>query len=244
MAKRIPLPKVTTRKGATAHPYPFQIALQTHELIQGAVFYFIFADKATGEYIRLPNGLDMLKANLLKAGLQERDWKSGWKYFNKYKNLFQDIIFHNVLVAIRSYWDWYINKLAEFIIFAHESTGDELMKNELEKLRRITHPEILEQISIIEKVCKLDFHISEETKQNVKEMSLVRNLGLHSRWEVDQKYLNKTSEQNQWQISDIRTFDSKELILWHRSLIDLINKTCKPVAVKYVLAAKHPLEAD
>ncbi len=244
MAERIPSPKVVTRKDAKAHPFPYQIALQTQELMQGAVFWFICADEAAGEFVRLPNGLNILKTNLLKAGMQEREWDSGWNYLNKYKNLFQSAVFQNVLIVIRSYWDWYITKLVEFIIFARENTDDALMGSNLKKLRKITNPEILEQISIVEQACKLDLRVSEKTKQHIKEISLVRNLGLHNRWEVDQIYLNKTAKQSQLQIGDIRTFDSKELNLWHSSLIDLIGKTCKPVALHYVSAQTYPPEAD
>lgn len=244
MAQRVPLPKVIIQKDSKAHPFPYQIAFQTMEFMQGAVFWFICVDEAAGAFIRLPNGLSMLKANLFKAGMQDEEWKSGWNYINKYKDLFQSVVFLNVLITIRSYWDWYVNKLAEFIIFAKKSVGNGLTQNEVKKLRRMTHLEILEQISIMEKVCKLDLQISGETKLNIKEMSLVRNLGLHNRWEVDQRYLNKTSKQNQWRIGDIRTFNSNELLLWHRSLINLINKTCKPVAVQYVSAAKYPQEAN
>jgi len=243
MAERIPLPKVLIKKDAKAHPFPYQIAFQTQEFIQGIVFWFTCADEAAGAFIRLPNGLKMLKANLLRAGMREETWEFGWDYLSKYKSLFESVVFQNVLVAIRSYWDWYINKLSEFIIFAQENTGNALMNRELKDLRRITRPEILEQISLIEKFCKLDFQISEETKQNIKEMSLVRNLGLHNRWEVDQEYLNKTSPKDRWQIGDIRTFGSRELRLWHRSLLDLINKTCKQVAIQYVSAPKHPPES-
>jgi len=244
MAKRIPLPKVITQNYSKEHPFPFKIAYQTMELIQGAVFYFICADKAAGEFIRLPNGLSMLKTSLLKEGMEEDEWESGWEYLEKYKRYFESMVFRNVLIAIRSLWDWYINKLAEFIIFAQENTGNSLIKSELRNLLWITRPEILEQILIIEEVCKLRFKISEETRLNVKEMSLVRNLGIHNRWEVDQQYLNKASSQDRWQISDIRTFDSKELRLWHRSLIELINKTCKPVATKYVSVSPYPPGVD
>ena len=244
MAERIPLSKVMTRKDAKAHPFPYQIALQTQEFMQGAILWFICADKAAGEFIRLPNGLSMLKTSLLKEGMKESDWESGWEYLDKYKNLFQSFIFQNVLITIRSSWDWYINKLAEFIIFALENTGNSLIESELRNLLRITRPEILEQILIIEKVCKLDFHVSEEIRECIREMSLVRNLGIHNRWEVDQQYLNKASSQDRWQIGDIRTFDSKELRLWHRSLIELINKTCKPVATKYVSVSPYPPGID
>jgi hypothetical protein len=212
--------------------------------MQGAIFWFICTDEAAGEFIRFPNGLNILKTNLLKAGMQEKEWESGWNYLNEYKKLFRSIVFQNVLIAIRSYWDWYITKLVEFIIYARENTDDALLGSNLKKLRRITYQEILEQISIVAQVCKLDFGISEKTKQHIKEMSLVRNLGLHNRWEVDQIYLNKTLEQSQLQIGDIRTFDSTELNLWHRSLIDLIGKTCKPVAVQYVAAQTYLPQVD
>lgn len=244
MVERVPLPKVLVKKDAKAHPFPCQIAFQTQEFIQGIVFWFTCADEAAGAFIRLPNGLNMLKASLLRAGMREETWEFGWDYLSKYKSLFESVVFQNVLVAIRSYWDWYINKLSEFIIFAQENTGNALMKRELKDLQRITRPEILEQISKMEKVCKLDFEVSEQTKQSIKEMSLVRNLGLHNRWEVDQEYLNKTSQKNRWRIGNIRTFDSKELGLWYRSLLDLINKTCRPVAIKYASAPKYPPEAD
>ena len=243
MAERVPLPKVVMRNDAKAYPFPYQIAFQTLELMQGAIFWFICADKATGDFIRQPNGLNILKANLIIAGMQAEEWESGWNYLNKYKDLFQDTVFQNVLIALRSYWDWYITKLVEFIIFARQNTDDAIMGNNLKNLQRITHKEILEQITFVEQICNIDFRIPKKTKQHTKEMSLVRNLGLHNRWEVDQIYLNKTSEQRQWQIGDIRTFDSKELAIWHRSLIDLIRKTCKPVAIKYVSATKYPPES-
>ena len=243
MVERIPLPKMVMRKDAKAHPFPCQIALHTQELIQGIVFWFICVDEAAGAFVRLPNGLNTLKASLLKAGMQEEEWESGWNCLDKYKGFFESVVFGNVLIVIRSYWDWYITKLVEFIIFAQENAASALTGGNLTKLRKITGPEILKQISIVEEVCKLDFTVSEENKQSIKEMSLLRNLGLHNRWEVDQNYLNKTSEHKRWQIGDIRTFDSQELKLWHRSLIDLIGKTWKPVAIQYVSAPAYPPEA-
>jgi len=245
MAERVPLPKVVIQKDAKAHPFPCQIALQTQEYMQGVVLYFICADRAAGEFVRLPNGLNMLKAILLKDGMQEQDWESGWNYLEKYRKLFRGVVFQNVLIVIRSCWDWYVTKLAEFIIFVHKNnTDDVLSSKDRKRLRRINYPEILEQISILERICNLDFRVSEETKRYIKEMSLVRNLGLHNRWEVDQDYLGKTFEYNRWQLGDIRTFDILELKPWHGSLIDLISKTWKPVAIQYVSAPPYPSEAN
>jgi hypothetical protein len=244
MVKRITLPRVIIQKDAKAHPFPFQVALQTEEFMQGAVFYFICADEAAGKFVRLPDGINTLKAGLLKAGMQEQEWESGWKLLSKYRGVFESIVFRNVLVTIRSYWDWYMNKLVEFVIFAQNNTGNAMTEREVKRLLSITYKEITEQITMIENICELDFKISEETKQYIQEMSLVRNLGLHNRWEVDQHYLEKTAEKNKWQIGDIRDFDSKELRQWHTSLIDLIGKTCGPIAIKYLSAPAYPPEAN
>ena len=88
MAERISLPKVMIQKDAKAHPFPCQIALQTQEYMQGVVLYFICADRAAGEFVRLPNGLNMLKAILLKDDMREQDWESGWNYLEKYRKYF------------------------------------------------------------------------------------------------------------------------------------------------------------
>ena len=132
------------RQDAKAHPFPYQIALQTLEYLQGAVFYFICADEAAGEFIRLPGSLDRLKAVLLKGGMQEWNWDSGWSYLDKYREIFRNAVFQNVLVVIRSYWDWYITKLAKFIVFAREAKGDALSEKDRKRLLRINRPEILE----------------------------------------------------------------------------------------------------
>ena len=233
------------REDTKAHPFPFLIAFQTQEYMQGAIFWFICEDEAAGKFIRLPDGLDMLKANLLKAGMQEQEWESEWGYLEKYQKLFRHVVFQNVLIVIRGCWDWYVKKLAEFVIFAYgNNTDDALSQKDKKSLQRITHPGILEQVSILERVCNLDFRVPEKTKQYIEEMSLVRNLGLHNRWEVDKTYLEKTSKRNRWQVGDIRIFDILELKLWYGSLIDLISRTCKPMAIQYVLASPYSSEAS
>lgn len=240
MADRIDLPKVTVQKDAKAHSFPLQIALQTQEFIQGVVFYFIIIDKAAGEFVRLPNGLDTLRTILLRSDMKNSEWESGWNYLEKYKDIFKNAVFQNALISIRSHWDWYANKLAGFIIYSQDNLGNPLAQSEIKQLRKITYKEIVEQVEIMENSCSLDFNISEETKRNIKEMSLVRNLGLHNRWEVDQQYLEKTTENNKFKKGDIRDFDAKELISWHKDLINIIGKIYEPIAIKYVSVPMYP----
>jgi hypothetical protein len=239
MVERINLPRVTLQKDAKAHPFPLQVAFQTQEFIQGALFYFILADEAAGIFFRTSNSINTLEEKLLKEGMRKPDWELSWKIFLKYKGTFEKMVYRNVLVTIRSHWDWYLNKLAEFIIFAQEKTGNSLTNKEIKQLLKLTYKEINEQVETIENICSLDFNISVETKQYIKEMSLVRNLGLHNRWEVDQQYLDKTTGKNIWQKGDIRKFDNIELGLWHKSLIDLIDTTWQPIAIKYLSAPMY-----
>ncbi len=240
MVKRIYLPKVTMQKDAKAHPFPFQIALQTKEFIQGAVFYFAIYDEAAGIFLRMPDSIKILEEIFINKGMKKSNLELSWQIFQGYKSVFESMVFRNVLLTVRSYWDWYTNKLAEFIIFAQENVGSILSKRDITQLRKITFKEITNQLEIMGNICSLDFDISEETKGNIKEMSLVRNLGLHNRWEVDKQYLEITAENKRFQIGDTRDFDAKELGVWHKSLIDIIGMTCKPIAIKYVSAPMFP----
>jgi hypothetical protein len=92
----------------------------------------------------------------------------------------------------------------------------------------------------LEKSCGVGFGISGGEQGHLKEMSLVRNLALHNRWEVDEKYLDSTSNNKQWNIGQLRLFDSSELGLWHKSLLGAVKKSWQPIAIKYVNAPFFP----
>jgi hypothetical protein len=241
MTDRIGLPKITIQKDAKAHPFPLQIAWQTQEFLHGAIFYFIISDESSGIFFRTPNAINILESSLVKKGMKNPEWDLGWSIFQKYKSSFENMVYRNVLISIRSYWDWYINQLSGFIVFAQEKMGNPLTVKEIKLSSRITRPEIIDQISLVEKTCLLDFHISEETKSNIKELSLVRNLGLHNRWEVDKQYILKTKVSKIFKTGDMRNFTAEELQLWHKALIELIHNTSIPLATKYLYAPTYPL---
>lgn len=44
MGIKIPLPPVTKAPDAQAHPFPFQVAVQTYELVPGVPFYAAAGD--------------------------------------------------------------------------------------------------------------------------------------------------------------------------------------------------------
>jgi len=140
---KIPLPRVIKTAGAKAHPFPIQVSIQTQEFIQAVLFYAMFADIAAGKYIQLPNALDNLKQELSKEGLDKKLWDNGWSYLEKYQPIFNNTIFQNVLILMRSHWDWYIRQIGEFVSFArkHVSSPDS-DKTQQKNLARIGWKEI------------------------------------------------------------------------------------------------------
>jgi hypothetical protein len=237
---KIPLPSVSRTPGAKAHPFPIQVSFQTQEFIQAVLFYAMFADSAAGEYVRLPNALNNIEQKLIKEGLDKKLWDNGWSYLQKYQPIFNNTIFQNVVILMRSHWDWYIRQIGEFVSFARNYVSNPVLDTKQQKnLTRIGWKEITQQLTILEESCGINFSLSNRILSDINEMSLVRNLGMHNRWEVDDYYLKKTSSSN-WELKDVRLIEIAELQSWAGSLSKLINETCLQITIKYVAAPDFP----
>ena len=117
-----------------------------------------------------------------------------WDYLERYKAIFRGALHQNVLIALNSQWDWYIRKLADFIAFARNHVRSPMLLGKPKKaFGRISIQSIVDQLETLEQVCHVRFNLLKVDLENLKEMSLVRNLGLHNRWEVDKEYLKRSS---------------------------------------------------
>ncbi|MBI2435548.1 MAG: hypothetical protein HYV26_22060 [Candidatus Hydrogenedentes bacterium] len=241
---RIPLPVLTQETGERhAHPFPAQIGFQTLELMQASIFHVMLMDEAAGQRVRQADGVQGVDQALIEAGLKKSLLDDGWKYLGKYKGLFERFVFQNVLITLRSQWDWYIRNLGAFVLASTRSEGpDTISSSQQKRLEGIGFKDILNQLAIIEDCAVINFEISESIKLAVREMSLVRNLGLHNRWEVDDYYIEKTATKN-WRRREIRQFDMPELEEWHRALVRLVNSTWSPVAVRFKDAPPYTIES-
>lgn len=237
--KKIELPKYTSSPNTKAHPYPYQIALQTEELIHATTFYYILLDKSA-ELATKKIGLPYIRDELLKKGMRKEDWNTGWDCLGKYTSLFERAAFLNVLVALRSNWDWYVTHLAGFIVFSDDSLNRMYTDKQKNTLKNITRNEITTQITVLERLCNMDLAVPQALLDNLREMSYVRNLGLHNRWEVDETYLSRTNEPQRWHLGEIRIFTETELNSWGATLRELINMTCRAVATQCVSAPQYP----
>ncbi len=238
---KIALPNITVDKNAKAHPYPFQIALQTKELIQGAIFYFHIADNSSGRYFQQQDATLILEKDFISHGGKKDAWEQGWELLKKYEEIFKITIYQNVLISINSYWDWYIRNLGSFVAYARTCIQSPvLIKREESNLNRISFLSINHQLALLEKACGVSFNISKSQTDALVEMSLVRNLALHNRWEVDKKYLENTPIRRQWIDGELRLFDIAELEHWHQCLLGALSRTHIPIAIRYLGAPPYP----
>jgi hypothetical protein len=231
---RIELPAVTKTPDPQAHPYPFQIGLQTQEFMQGAILHTIFMDVATSQRIRLPNGLAEVEKELVENGLYPKVNADTRAILDKYQSIYSKFVYQNVLISLKSHWDWYIDKLGAFTVFGrNEVGGPQITNSDQRDLERIGFASITKQIKILQKCTGISFQFESDTLAHATEMALVRNLGIHNRWEVNEFYLARTKTAAQWTVGDIRTFGVPELEHWHQNLINMINSTSIKVAIHF-----------
>lgn len=240
MPVRIPLPNVARAPDAAAHPYPFQISIQTLEFLQASLFYAAFVDVATGELVRQPDGMARIEKQFTEKLYTKETYDQVWGFLAKYQPVFDRVPFQSVLISLNSHWDWYLRKLVDFILFARANTGADALSNEsTRRLERSGMLPLLEQIEIVELSAGVQFGLTDQQRVELQEMALVRNLGLHNRWELDARYLEKTQRQG-LQPGELRLVAIDELHQWHHLLMTLVHESASRVAVAFVAAPDYP----
>ncbi len=235
MSIRIDLPALP--KMARAHLYPYQIAWQTLEFVQGAMFHVIFMDIAAGQRVRQSGATVDIEKEMMAAGTTQDILDLHWKFLAKHKVVFEGFVPQNTIVSMQSHWDWYLRRLGVFILFARQAVADPPLPSKISRdLKRIGFANFVDQIDILRESTGLSLLISTESVERVREMSLVRNIGLHNRWEVDEAYLKQTKSAGLWLVGDIRAVESPELLGWQEDLMKVINATWAPIAERYVSA--------
>lgn len=213
------------------HLYPLKIALRAQKLIQGSVFYGVFVDLAAGQYVRIvSNPEGKIKHLLLQEGLSEETYETSWTCFRDYMNEFQHPIYQHGLYSMISHWDWYISRLGKFINFSRKYISPN--QSDDSNLSKLNRTPFKNQINILKASTNLAFLFQEDSIDLIEEMHLVRNLGMHNEWEVDEDYLKKSIIKN-WKFGQKREFDILEINKWHSALIDVISVTAHNIASHY-----------
>lgn len=232
----IPLPTVTVRPGAAAHAYPFQVGMQTLQFLQASILYVVLQDMASGAFVRQPGAIESLEKGMLASGGDQASIGLGWKFLGEYMDVFRDGVFQATLIVFNSHWDWYIGKIAAFILTSMKHVHIEsLAKKEETDLRRVGYLGIIQQLDLLEKASATTFSLDQDDRERLREMSLVRNLGLHNRWEVDERYL-ALSKCKKYGKNHLRSVDHVELTEWHECLVRAVNETTTKIAQSFSAA--------
>jgi hypothetical protein len=220
------------------HLYPLKIALRAQRLIQGSLFYDIFMDTATGQYVRtVPNAERTIKDFLINnAGWNEETYETCWACFEGYVKEFQSPIHQHAVYSMISHWDWFISNLGKFIDFAEKSLSPE--KQTDKDLLKLNLKPFTRQIEIVKKETGIPLVIADDTLDLIEEMDLVRNLGMHNEWEVDETYLKKTKT-SRFKFGDKRIFYIPEITKWHSAFLQLIGALASETAVRYAQVPKY-----
>lgn len=215
------------------------------ELLQAALFHVAFLDLAAGQKVREPGGMNSVEAELRQHGLPQDVMDRGWACLKRYQEVFNGFVFQNTLITFRSQWDWYIRKLAAFVIFARKSTTADPLPPDIEKsLMKMGYREmpISTQLSTLRQATALPLEVCPVSMDSIAEMSLVRNLGLHNRWEVDHLYISKTTSKQKWEAGELRVVEAADLLPWQQALIELLQMTSLAIAQLYVNAPDVPTQ--
>jgi hypothetical protein len=95
----IPLPECSIVGTPKVHKFPLQIGMQTLEFLQAAIFHAAFGDMTAGEYVRIPGAMKKIDNFFLKD-MTKDTYDLSWKCLLKYKTIFENIVFANVLISV------------------------------------------------------------------------------------------------------------------------------------------------
>lgn len=175
--------------------------------------------------------------------MTEDTLRLNWDCLKRYMAVYEGFLNQQVLIVMRSHWDWYIRKLAGFVSFSRKTIPGQTItpkvEKDLESLGQREMP-ITSQLEMVRASTGLRLAMDARTIKQIKEMSLVRNLGLHNRWEVDQKYLDLTDSAKSLKVGELRQVTISELEAWQEALSQLLNETSVPIAKLYLKAPPYP----
>ena len=204
------------------------------ELLQGATFYPAFLDVVAGLYRDSnKNMMEQVRQLFTAGGMSQDNWEISVDCLTKYMEHLPSPVMQAAVVEGLSHWDWYVGKLGKFIEFARPHGPAPIMSNAMErKLPSISLLSFTDQINVLEEASGNAINITDSCINDVNEMVLVRNLGVHCQWEVTAYYL-KTTMTTGWSLGDVREVSPNELEEWRDALYSIISDTRSHFAQMY-----------
>jgi len=232
--------KLRHASSLVGHPYPLRIGTETVERLQAAISHLSLIDFATDDYMRGREPIEKFHRYLTSENVDEDEWQTSWRCMSKHSDSLRPWVLQQAIIALRTQWDWYVSRLAEFLCFARGHVAGPAMSNGMEgKLARLGWAPMSDQLKCMQDAVGRQLELTESDRELVAEMSLVRNLVLHNRGEVDRHYLKHT-KQTSWRVGQSRTVEWKEAARWHVALTRSVTATNPAVSEVYASAPSYP----
>lgn len=223
-----------------AHRFPLIVGKETLELLQGTMFFLVLADTAAGITVQSPTGVAAVEERMRSRGYTEKVISQGWELLQNHRTRFESSVFQAALLQMRGQWDWFSRRIRDFAVFALKAEGArEPHRKVKQDLRRIDRLTVGGQIALYERLLECTLDLAPEQHQLIRESELVRNLGMHNRWEVDAEYLDKTARRG-WHLGQMREFSSEDLTAWHAATIEAVSQLALVVATRFRAAPGFP----
>jgi hypothetical protein len=197
--------------------------------------YLMIQDLAAHDYFALVDNAYSIFENKIVDKLMSREtWELTWSCFEEYVTISKSPVFQYSLFAMSFNWDWFIKHLGLFIDLADFSLTNSATEKERKIFSKLHQKPISEQLALV--ISKIPIvTLEQENIENVVELFLVRDLGAHNGWSVDNKYLDK-SKNNKFKLGEEREISIGDLSLWVTSLSSVINSIS-------LATSKHYFEA-
>jgi hypothetical protein len=207
--------------------------MAAQEYLQAVISLYAVSDAAAGMHVHDLESLNRLGE--LFERLEPGTWDSTWALVGKYDGLLERLVSQNALIAVVSQWDWYIRRLGAFVLFAEASISDASSSaDDRKQLGHVDRLPIGEQLTVLERATGISLSLDDAHRSDLKEMAAVRNIGMHNRWECDQRYLDSTPVCG-FELGDLRLFDEGELQNWHARLVESLNETSTRASAQQIV---------
>lgn len=226
------------------HPYPITTYVDADATIQAFMDYMDGMGFARRAVSAQPGGLPKI--------LEENGWSTeriekSVAIQRRIGSLLRGFTLQNNIFIMAFQWDWFIYRIGRFVLWGLEQEKSPLLSMGLrDDLGRITARAVSRQLARLEFACGLKDVVSATAMEDIEELGLMRNIGAHNRWEVDEKYLASTKTvgpNGPWKIGEYRSYGDDEWLKLNLAMRrDGTPRIADAVAVRFKDLGEFPEE--
>jgi hypothetical protein len=214
------------------HPFPKNLEITIRKRIQGIFTYLVITDHASYlHFANNPDGYQQLIDRLKSVGFSNGIDDESWNDFKLILNEKPHPLNQQVVFNIEFAWDRFLNEIGRFIVVANKEIGITYSSKDERTIKRFHLAPFKEIVDCLNRNMGPTL-IHDQEIDSVNELSLLRNLGVHNDWIIDEEYCTKTKNQNLI-IGEIRDVTIEEVIPLYSDLLSSMSKIASLVSFQY-----------